>query len=58
MTAYVLEGNERSRRAVERTGLRLAWRGADAGNPDASAVRLVYSDRQLSQETISALTDR
>jgi RimJ/RimL family protein N-acetyltransferase len=58
MTAYVLEGNERSRRAVERTGLRLAWRGADAANPDASAVRLLYSDRQLSQETINALTER
>jgi RimJ/RimL family protein N-acetyltransferase len=58
MTAYVLEGNERSRRAVERTGLRLAWRGADAGNPDASAIRLLYSDRQLSKETVNALTER
>lgn len=58
MTAYLLEGNERSRRVVERTGLRLAWRGADAGNPDASAVRLLYSDRQLSQEAVTALTER
>ncbi|MGK5444049.1 GNAT family N-acetyltransferase [Micromonospora sp. URMC 105] len=58
MTAYLLEGNERSRRVVERIGLRLAWRGADAGNPDASAVRLLYSDRQLSQEAVTALTER
>ena len=58
MTAYVLESNGRSRRAVERTGLKLAWRGADAGNPDASAVRLLYSDRQLSEEAVSALTER
>ncbi|MFC4017876.1 GNAT family N-acetyltransferase [Micromonospora sp. GCM10011542] len=58
MTAHVLEGNERSRRAVERTGLRLTWRGADAGNPDASAIRLLYSDRQLSEETVNALTER
>lgn len=57
MTAYVLESNERSRRAVERTGLRLIWRGADAGNPDPSAVRLLYSDRQLPDETVTALTD-
>lgn len=58
MTAYVLESNERSRRAVERCGLKLAWRGADAGNPDASAVRLLYSDRQLPKEAVTALTER
>jgi len=58
MTAYVLEGNERSRRAVERVGLKLVWRGADAGNPDASAVRLLFSDRQLPKEVVDALTER
>ncbi|MFE9957279.1 GNAT family N-acetyltransferase [Micromonospora sp. NPDC005299] len=58
ITAYLLEGNDRSRRVVERNGLRLAWRGADAGNPDASAVRLLYSDRHLSQEAVTALTER
>ncbi|MFU8876120.1 GNAT family N-acetyltransferase [Micromonospora sp. SL4-19] len=57
VTAYVLESNERSRRAVERVGLKLAWRGADAGNPDPSAVRLLYSDRQLAKEVVHALTE-
>ncbi|WP_189044479.1 GNAT family N-acetyltransferase [Micromonospora sonchi] len=58
VTAYVLESNERSRRTVERIGLGLVWRGADAGNPDASAVRLLYSDRPLPEETVRALTER
>ncbi|MEH1125334.1 hypothetical protein [Micromonospora sp. CPCC 206061] len=54
----VLEGNERSQAAVARTGMTLVWRGADAGNPDASAVRLLYADRQLSDEVVQALTER
>ncbi|BCL17305.1 GNAT family N-acetyltransferase [Micromonospora sagamiensis] len=58
LTAYVLEGNDRSRRAVERVGLELVWRGPDAGNPDASAVRLLYSDRPLSSELAHTLTER
>jgi RimJ/RimL family protein N-acetyltransferase len=57
MTAYVLAGNDRSRRAVERTGLTRVWRGPDAGNPDATAIRLLYSDRPLSREVIAALTE-
>jgi len=57
-TAYVLEGNARSQAAVERTGLTLVWRGPDAGNPDASAVRLLYADRQLPEELVRALTER
>ncbi|WP_168200793.1 GNAT family N-acetyltransferase [Allokutzneria sp. NRRL B-24872] len=58
LTAYVLDGNEQSRRAVERLGLAFAWRGPDAGNPDLSAVRLLYSDRPLSQDVLRALTER
>jgi RimJ/RimL family protein N-acetyltransferase len=57
VTAYLLEGNDRSLRAVERTGLRQVWRGPDAGNPDAAAIRLLYSDRPLSPDALKALTD-
>lgn len=57
ITAYVLAGNGRSQAAVARTGMTLVWRGADAGNPDASAVRLLYADRQLSDEVVQALTE-
>lgn len=56
LTAYVLEGNERSQRAVERTGLHLVWRGPDAGNPDPRAVRLLYADRALDAALIDLLT--
>ncbi|GAA3990609.1 hypothetical protein GCM10022247_06730 [Allokutzneria multivorans] len=58
LTAYVLDGNEQSRRAVERLGLTFAWRGPDAGNPDPAAVRLLYSDRTLSPDVVRALTER
>ncbi|MEU4565066.1 GNAT family N-acetyltransferase [Micromonospora sp. NPDC023956] len=56
LTAYLVESNDRSRRAVERVGLDLVWRGPDAGNPDPSAVRLLYSDRRLSSELLRVLT--
>jgi RimJ/RimL family protein N-acetyltransferase len=45
--ALLLEHNEGSRRAAERAGLQLIWRGADRDNPDPSAVRRVYADRPL-----------
>jgi RimJ/RimL family protein N-acetyltransferase len=54
--AYLLEHNEGSRRAAERSGLTLAWRGPDAGNPDAGAVRLVYADRPLVPALLEAVT--
>ncbi|WP_388001679.1 GNAT family N-acetyltransferase [Georgenia deserti] len=47
VTAYLLEHNHASRATAERVGLSLVWRGPDAGNPDADAVRLVYADRPL-----------
>ena len=56
VTAYLLEGNEKSLRAVERTGLSFVWRGPDAGNPDAGAIRLLYSDRPLPPDVVQALT--
>lgn len=39
--AYILEHNHASRRTAEKLGLRLVWRGPDAGSPDPEAVRLV-----------------
>lgn len=56
ITAYHLEGNERSRRTTELANLRLVWRGPDASNPDATAVRLLYADRPLSEHVVSVLT--
>lgn len=56
VTAYLLEHNVGSRRAAERAGLTLVWRGPDAGNPDPAAVRLVYADRDLDPATVQALT--
>lgn len=58
VTAYLLEHNEGSRRAAERAGLRLLWRGPDAGNPDPDAVRLVYADRELDAATLALIADR
>ena len=51
--AFLLEHNEGSRRAAERAGLELAWRGADRGNPDPAAIRLVYADQPLDDETLA-----
>lgn len=58
ITAYLLEGNDRSHRAVERTGLRRIWRGPDAGNPDPTAMRLLYSDQPLPPTVLRALTEQ
>lgn len=54
VVAYLLEHNVASRGRAERSGLQLVWRGPDAGNPDPSAVRLVYADRPIEP----ALLDR
>jgi hypothetical protein len=45
-----------AKRTAERAGLKLAWRGPDAGNPDPEAVRLVYADRALAADVIDAIT--
>jgi len=58
VTAYLLEHNAGSRRAAERAGLHLVWRGPDAGNPDPDAVRLVYADRDLTQRTLAFVTEQ
>ncbi|MDP9794581.1 RimJ/RimL family protein N-acetyltransferase [Catenuloplanes nepalensis] len=57
VTAYLLEGNDRSQRTVERAGLHRVWRGPDAGNPDPGAIRLLYADRAIGPAVVRALTD-
>jgi RimJ/RimL family protein N-acetyltransferase len=56
VVAYLLEHNVRSRGRAERSGLQLVWRGADAGNPDPDAVRLVYADRVLDDDLLREVT--
>lgn len=58
ITAYLLEHNLASKAVAERLGLRLVWRGPDAGNPDPRAVRLVYADRDIEPERLGLLTAR
>jgi hypothetical protein len=55
VTAFLLEHNVASRATAERAGLRLIWRGPDAGNPDPGAVRLIYADRPLDARQTEAL---
>jgi len=45
--ASILEHNEASVAVAVRAGLALQFRGPDVGNPDPSAVRLLYADRPL-----------
>jgi RimJ/RimL family protein N-acetyltransferase len=54
--AYLVEHNVGSRRAAERAGLQLVWRGPDFGNPDPAAIRLIYADRALGPEVLDVLT--
>jgi RimJ/RimL family protein N-acetyltransferase len=56
VVAYLLEHNVQSRGRAERAGLTLVWRGPDAGNPDAAAVRLVYADRPVSNDLLARIT--
>jgi len=56
IVAFLLDHNHASKATAERAGLALAWRGQDAGNPDSSAVRLIYADRHLDAARLNALT--
>jgi hypothetical protein len=58
VVAYLLGHNRESRGRAERSGLQLLWRGPDAGNPDPTAVRLVYADRPLDAELLDRVTAR
>lgn len=55
VTATLLEHNFASKAVAEKLGLTLVWRGVDAANPDQTKVRLIYADRQLSQQTLDIL---
>lgn len=52
--AYLLEHNTASAQVAQRIGLTLEDRCSDAGNPDPEAVRLIYSDRPLTQAQLEA----
>lgn len=54
--ASLLEHNRGSKATAGRAGLELAWRGPDPGNPDATAIRLIYADRPLADDLIQILT--
>lgn len=56
ITAVVAERNTRSQRAIERVGLHKKWEGPDNYDPDPTAMMLLYADRELSPDQISALT--
>ena len=56
--AYLLEHNAASTGLARALGLRLVWRGPDAGNPDPSAVRLVLADREPDDALLAALSAR
>ncbi|SDX59462.1 hypothetical protein SAMN05661080_00500 [Modestobacter sp. DSM 44400] len=53
MIAHLLEHITESRGRAERSGLRLVWRGPDAGSPDPADVRLVYADRPVDDELLA-----
>ncbi len=57
VTAFLLEHNAASRSTAENVGLSLVWRGPDAGNPDPSAVRLVFADRALDDDTLRRMVE-
>lgn len=55
--AYLLEHNHASRRTAEKLGMRLAWRGPDRPNPDPNAIRLVYVDREPTDELVAVIEE-
>jgi RimJ/RimL family protein N-acetyltransferase len=52
--AYLLEHNLASKAVAEKLGMTVVHRGPDAGNPDPSAIRLVYSFRDLTDSELAA----
>ncbi|MBT2474078.1 GNAT family N-acetyltransferase [Microbacterium sp. ISL-103] len=52
--AYLVEHNTGSARVAQKLGLELVHRAPDAGNPDPSAIRLVYADRALTPGQLEA----
>lgn len=54
VVAYLLEHNHASARVTQKTGLSLRHRAIDRGNPDPSAVRMIYADRELAHYELAA----
>ncbi|WP_238147509.1 GNAT family N-acetyltransferase [Rothia uropygioeca] len=54
IVAYLLEHNEASAAVARKVGLTLQHRGPDAGNPDPTAIRLVFADRTLDSTELAA----
>ena len=54
VVAYLLEANAASAVVARRLGLELVHRAPDAGNPDPTAVRLVFADRDLTAAQLEA----
>ena len=54
IVAYLLEHNLASAAVAVKLGLSLAHRAPDTGNPDPSAIRLVYADRPLTDVQLAA----
>ena len=54
--ARLVEHNAASRRVAVKLGMTLAYRALDAGNPDPTAVRLIYTDRTLSAAQLAAVS--
>lgn len=55
VAAYLVEHNVASARVATNVGLELRHRAPDAGNPDPGVMRLVYSDRPLHDEQLTAV---
>lgn len=55
VVASLLEHNAASARVAQKVGLVLQHRGPDVGNPDPKAMRLIYADRQLNADHLSAI---
>ncbi|OZD09103.1 GNAT family N-acetyltransferase [Rhodococcus sp. 06-235-1A] len=55
VVAYLLEHNVASAKVAERAGLQLVARGPEIDNPNPNAIRLVYSDRPLSDDQLDSV---
>ncbi|MCM3553593.1 GNAT family N-acetyltransferase [Janibacter melonis] len=54
LIARLLEHNSASKGVAERLGMTRVHRGPDEGNPDPAAIRLIYCDRDLTPEELTA----
>lgn len=54
IVAYLLENNLASAAVAKKLGMTLAHRAPDAGNPDPDAVRLIFTDRDLTHNQLAA----